>query len=73
MVPSITLRVGATSGERSSVAYRGQIRVMCYSGRDVDWFSHRRVLEPIGHIPPAEFGAAYYRGQNAPAIDDGLM
>jgi putative transposase len=24
----------------------------------VDWFNHRRLLEPIGHIPPAEFEAA---------------
>ena len=28
----------------------------------VDWFNHRRLLEPIGYIPPAEFEAAYYRG-----------
>ena len=27
----------------------------------VDWFNHRRLLEPIGHIPPAEFQAAYDR------------
>jgi putative transposase len=25
----------------------------------VDWFNHRRLLEPIGHIPPAEFEATY--------------
>jgi putative transposase len=25
----------------------------------VDWFNHRRLLEPIGHIPPAEFEAAF--------------
>jgi putative transposase len=24
----------------------------------VDWFNHRRLLEPIGHLPPAEFEAA---------------
>jgi putative transposase len=29
----------------------------------VDWFNHRRLLEPIGHIPPAELEAAYYRQQ----------
>jgi putative transposase len=23
----------------------------------VDWFNHRRLLEPIGHVPPAEFEA----------------
>ncbi len=27
----------------------------------VDWFNHRRLLEPIGNVPPAEAEAAYYR------------
>ena len=27
----------------------------------VDWFNHRRVLEPIGDRRPAEAEAAYYR------------
>jgi transposase InsO family protein len=27
----------------------------------VDWFNHRRLLEPIGNIPPAEAEAVYYR------------
>jgi len=26
----------------------------------VDWFNNRRLLEPIGDIPPAEFEQAYY-------------
>jgi putative transposase len=26
----------------------------------VDWFNHRRLLEPIGGIPPAEAEARYY-------------
>jgi len=26
----------------------------------VDWFNHRRLLEPIGNIPPAEAEARYY-------------
>ena len=26
----------------------------------VDWFNHRRLLEPIGNIPPAEAEANYY-------------
>ena len=30
----------------------------------VDWFNHRRLLEPIGHIPPAEKEANYHRQQN---------
>ena len=27
----------------------------------VDWFNHRRLLEPIGDVPPAELEAAYYQ------------
>ena len=26
----------------------------------VDWFNHRRLLEPIGDMPPAEYEARYY-------------
>uniref|UniRef100_UPI002621B300 IS3 family transposase n=1 Tax=uncultured Jannaschia sp. TaxID=293347 RepID=UPI002621B300 len=26
----------------------------------VDWFNHGRLLEPIGHVPPAEAEATYY-------------
>jgi putative transposase len=26
----------------------------------VDWFNTRRLLEPIGYVPPAEFEARYY-------------
>jgi hypothetical protein len=27
----------------------------------VFWFKHHRLLEPIGHVPPAEFEANYHR------------
>jgi putative transposase len=27
----------------------------------VHWFNHRRLLEPIGNIPPAELENAYYQ------------
>jgi len=30
----------------------------------VDWFNHRRLLEPIGNIPPAEAEARYYEHLN---------
>jgi putative transposase len=30
----------------------------------VDWFNHRRLLEPIGHVPPAEFEATYHRRED---------
>ena len=26
----------------------------------VDWFNHRRLLAPIGYVPPAEYEAQYY-------------
>ena len=30
----------------------------------VDWFNNRRLLEPIGYIPPAEYEANYWHGIN---------
>lgn len=33
----------------------------------VDWFNNRRLLEPIGDIPPVEYEEAYYRDQSATA------
>jgi putative transposase len=30
----------------------------------VDWFNHRRLLEPIGYVPPAEFEAAFLREED---------
>lgn len=35
----------------------------------VDWFNHRRLLEPIGYVPPAEFEAMYDRKQGAEATE----
>lgn len=29
--------------------------------RWVDWFNHRRLLGPIGFVPPAEFETSYYQ------------
>jgi transposase InsO family protein len=37
----------------------------------VDWFNHRRLLEPIGNVPPAEFEAAYHR-KEVPSYTPGL-
>ena len=34
----------------------------------VDWFNNRRLLEPIGNIPPAEAEAAYYADMEKQAI-----
>jgi putative transposase len=30
----------------------------------VDWFNHRRLLEPIGYVPPAEYEAAFQREED---------
>lgn len=34
----------------------------------VDWFNHRRLLEPIGYVPPAELEKGYYRQLDGSAI-----
>jgi putative transposase len=34
----------------------------------VDWFNHRRLLEPIGNIPPAEAEERYYAMLDKPAM-----
>jgi len=34
----------------------------------VDWFNHRRLLEPIGNVPPAELEMAYYRQREESAM-----
>jgi putative transposase len=34
----------------------------------VDWFNHRRLLEPIGDVPPVELEEAYYRQMEELAI-----
>jgi putative transposase len=34
----------------------------------VDWFNHRRLLESIGHVPPAEMETAYYHQSEESAV-----
>jgi len=38
----------------------------------VDWFNRRRLLEPIGNMPPAELEAMYYAQQESPTTGVGL-
>jgi putative transposase len=38
----------------------------------VDWFNNRRLLEPIGHVPPTEFESKYYESQQSPVMVAGL-
>jgi len=35
----------------------------------VDWFNTRRLLEPIGYVPPAEYEAAYHQQQWKPPAE----
>jgi transposase InsO family protein len=39
----------------------------------VDWFNHRRLLEPIGHIPPIELESGYYETKSSPVMEAALM
>jgi transposase InsO family protein len=34
----------------------------------VDWFNHRRLLEPIGDVPPAENEDEYYRQRESAMV-----
>jgi len=34
----------------------------------VDWFNNRRLLEPIGNVPPIEYETEYYRRQETQAM-----
>ncbi len=34
----------------------------------VDWYNHRRLLAPIGHVPPAEAEARYYANVSDQAL-----
>jgi len=38
----------------------------------LNWFNHRRLLEPIGNVPPTEFDAAYYKEEVEPGHAAGL-
>ncbi len=38
----------------------------------VDWFNNRRLLEPLGYLPPAEFEEVHYQSQKTPALVAGL-
>ena len=38
----------------------------------VDWFNDRRLLEPLGNVPPMELELAYYQRQDSPVMRAGL-
>ena len=35
----------------------------------VDWFNNRRLFEPIGNVPPAEFEEMYYERLDGPTME----
>ena len=39
----------------------------------VDWFNNRRLLEPIGYVPPIELESGYYETKSSPVMEAGLM
>ena len=39
----------------------------------VDWFNNRRILAPLGYVPPAEFELVYYARPSTPTIQARLM
>ena len=46
-----------------ATATRGALAVEFATLQWVDWFNTRRLLEPIGYVPPAEYEARYYEEQ----------
>ncbi len=57
---------------RQIESWRGMEHVEFETLKWVDWFNHRRLLGPIGDIPPAESEALRYENQEAPAMVAGL-
>ena len=49
---------------RRRSSWRGINEVELETLKWVDWFNHRRLLEPIGNIPPAEAEEAFYANLN---------
>ena len=72
MPPRLQRYPGDTYGDTGGIHARGPWRsldALEYATLEwVDWFNNRRLLEPIGHVPPAEFEAEYYRQQPGLAI-----
>ena len=62
---------------QESMPVPGQVEAVAGIGLDVpeyatlqwvDWYNNRRLLEPIGNIPPAEAEAAYFASLEETAI-----
>ena len=61
-----------TEGIRPNGPWRSIEEVEFATLERVDWFNNRRLLGPIGDIPPVEFEALYYETQETPAMVAGL-
>jgi putative transposase len=48
--------------------WRSLEAVECATLEWVDWYNNRRLLEPIGNMPPAEAEARYYAQLEPPAL-----
>lgn len=53
---------------RQSGPWRGLKDVEFATLEWVDWFNHRRLLEPIGYVPPVEAESMYYQQRTESAI-----
>ncbi len=52
--------------------WKGLDSVECAILDWVDWLNNRRLLEPVGYIPPAEFEQLYYDAEAGPTERVGL-
>ena len=58
----LTFNVGLHKNHISSKVRACEADAIFYATLEwVDWFNNRRLLEPIGNIPPVEIEMAYYR------------
>ena len=53
---------------RQQGPWRGIDAVELATLKWVDWFNHRRLLEPIGNVPPAEKEDEYYRQRESATV-----
>ena len=66
--PRVSQRLQKTEVTRRRGPWR-KIDDVEYATLDwVDWFNNRRLLEPIGDVPPMEFESMYYRQLEESAV-----
>jgi hypothetical protein len=65
MSPLLTMVVGRLTPDRGRVRVGTSFKVEFATFEWVDWFSTRRLLEPIRYVPPAEYETAYHQQAEA--------